>query len=77
MDFYLPEARQLIQVTQSLDQPGVREREIRALADAMRGLQLTHSLLLAEANAPPVEAGGLTIQVRSTAEWLLAPQITP
>lgn len=71
VDFYLPETRELIQVSQNLAQPATREREVRALTDALRGLGLTRGLILADANAKPVEMDGLTIEVRSLAEWLV------
>jgi predicted AAA+ superfamily ATPase len=73
VDFYLPEARELIQVIQNLDQPATRAREVRALTDAMRGLDLSHGLILADANAEPILDSGLTIEVRSLAEWLVHP----
>ncbi len=41
IDFYLPRTGELIQVSQNLAQPTTREREIRALSDALRGLGLT------------------------------------
>ena len=53
VDFYLPESRALIQVSQSLAQPATREREVRALTDAMRSLGLDHGLILTEGNAAP------------------------
>ena len=71
VDFYLPETRELIQVSQNLAQPATREREVRALTDALRGLGLTHGLILTDANAEPILGSGLTIEVRSLAEWLL------
>jgi uncharacterized protein len=71
VDFYLPETRQLIQVSQNLAQPATREREVRALTDALRGLGLSRGLILADANAEPIEEKGLTIEIRSVAEWLL------
>jgi uncharacterized protein len=70
IDFYLPETRQLIQVTQNLNNPTTREREVRALLDAMQALQVEESLLLSEANAEPVQENGMTIQIQSVAEWL-------
>jgi hypothetical protein len=39
--------------------------------DALRGLGLTRGLILTEANAEPIMENGLTIQVRSPAEWLI------
>ena len=71
VDFYLPETRELIQVSQNLAQPATRERETRALIDALRGLGLTHGLILTDANAASIEMDGLTLEVRSLAEWLL------
>lgn len=73
VDFYLPETRELLQVTQNMEQPATREREVRALTDAMRGLDLSHGLILTDANAEPIEANGMTIEIRSLAEWLLQP----
>lgn len=40
VDFYLPETRELIQVSQNLAQPATRERETRALTNALAGLGL-------------------------------------
>lgn len=71
VDFYLPEARRLIQVAQNLEHPATQEREIRALTDAMSRLGLSHGLILSDANAQPVEESGLTIEIRSVVEWLL------
>ena len=71
VDFYLPETGQLIQVAQDLKIPATRQRELRALADAMRALKLPRAILLTDANAPTVDENGLTIEVRSLAEWLL------
>jgi predicted AAA+ superfamily ATPase len=73
VDFYLPESRALIQVSQSLAQPAAREREVRALTDAMRSLGLDHGLILADSSAAPIAESGLTVEVRSLAEWLLQP----
>jgi hypothetical protein len=44
---------------------------VRALTDAMRGLGLSRGLILADASAAPILESGLTIEVRSLAEWLL------
>ena len=73
MDFYLPGEKVLIQVAASIDQPATREREMRALNEAMQALRLKHGLLLTGANAAPVTTPAGTIQVRSAAEWLLSP----
>jgi predicted AAA+ superfamily ATPase len=71
VDFYLPETRQLIQVAQNLENAATRARETRALADALRTLNLSRGLILSDANAQPVEENGLTIEIHSVAEWLM------
>lgn len=71
VDFYLPEQRMLVQVTQNLDQSGVRERELRALSDGLKALGLDHGLILTENGAEPIQQDGLTIEIRSLAQWLL------
>ncbi len=73
VDFYLPGDRQLVQVVQTMDQPGTHEREVRALTAAMRSLEIERALILADANLPPIVNGEHTIEVRSLAEWLLQP----
>jgi hypothetical protein len=67
----LPQTRQLIQVTQNLDHPAVREREFRALQDAMQIVKVQSALILADVNADTVEIHGLSVKIRSAAEWLL------
>lgn len=71
IDFYLPETRQLIQVSQNMAQPATRAREVRALMDAMRGLGITQGLILTESEGPPIVEAGMTIEVRALATWLL------
>jgi uncharacterized protein len=71
VDFYLPESGQLVQVAQSMDNPATREREIRALADAMGALGLSSGLILTDSNNETITRNGFTITIRSLAEWLL------
>jgi predicted AAA+ superfamily ATPase len=71
VDFYLPETRQLIQVAQHLENPSTREREIRALEDAVKGLNVERALILADANEPSFDLHSIPVDVQSTAEWLL------
>jgi hypothetical protein len=56
---------------QSLAAPAVRKREVRGLFEAMRALGLARGLILTDANAARIEVDGLTIEVRSVAQWLL------
>ena len=71
VDFYLAEAGQLVQVVQSMDHPATRERELRAITDAMGALGLSSGLILTDANAQTIKSNGFTIAIRSLAEWLL------
>ncbi len=71
VDFYLPEKRQLIQVTQHLENPSTREREVRALNDALQSVQVERALILSDANENSFEIRGVPVEVRSTAEWFI------
>jgi predicted AAA+ superfamily ATPase len=71
VDFYLPEQRRLIQVTQHMEQPDTRQREIGALQDALSALNAAEALILTDKNAPSVETNGARIEIRSLVEWLL------
>jgi len=71
VDFYLPEKQQLIQVTQHLENSATREREFRALEDAIKGVHASCALILAEANENAFEINGIPVEIRSTAEWLV------
>ncbi len=72
VDFYLPENRQLVQVTQNLDAPVTRERELRALAEAIQAIKAKSALILSDSNEDGFEVNGILVEVRSTAEWLLS-----
>ena len=71
VDFYLPETRQLIQVAQNLKQPATREREIRAIQNAIGSVKVQSALLLTEANGDSFKVDSVPVKIRSAAEWLL------
>ncbi|MBE0409812.1 MAG: hypothetical protein IBX69_08775 [Anaerolineales bacterium] len=71
VDFYLPESRQLIQVSYELDDPHTRERELRALVEALQNLKLQHGLLLKNTNQKPIHRHGKVVHIQSMSEWLL------
>lgn len=71
VDFYLPGAGEVIQVVQNMEYPATRQREMRALAEAMQALNISRGLILTHTNAEPVTIGNFTISTRSLAEWLL------
>ena len=71
VDFYLPEKRQFIQVAQHLENPTTRDREIRALQDAVHAVNAESALILSDANEPAFEINGLAVEVLSVADWLI------
>ena len=71
VDFYLPEKQQLVQVTQNLDNPAIRERELRALADAIPSVKVQSALILSDSNEDGFELNGVPVEVHTAAEWLL------
>lgn len=71
VDFYLPEEHRLVQVSQNLENAATREREIRALQDALKNLPNTKALILSDANEDDIEINGTPVKICSTAEWLL------
>jgi predicted AAA+ superfamily ATPase len=72
VDYYLPEEHLLGQVTQNLNASSARERELRALADAIQTIQVKRALILSEVNEKSQKVSGVPVEVRSTAEWLLS-----
>jgi predicted AAA+ superfamily ATPase len=72
VDFYLPERQQLVQVTQTLENPTTRERELRALAEAVQSIKVKSAMILSNSNEDGFELNGVSVEVRSTAEWLLS-----
>jgi uncharacterized protein len=72
VDFFLPEKQQLVQVTQSLDNPATRERELRSLAEAVHSIEVKNALILSDSNKDEFELSGVPVEVRSTSEWLLS-----
>jgi predicted AAA+ superfamily ATPase len=71
VDFYLPEKRQLIQVTQNFNNTSTREREVRALQNAAELVKPESALILTDANGNDLEINGIPVFVRSVAQWML------
>jgi uncharacterized protein len=72
VDFYLPEKRQLIQVAHNLELTATREREVRALSDALTAVKVESALILSDANENSFEISGVPVEIRSVTEWLLS-----
>ena len=60
-----------IQVAQSLDDPSVREREIKGLMDAMATYKLKEGLIITEDEEDSVKISGQTIKILPVWKWLL------
>ena len=72
VDFYLPDRGQLIQVTQHMKNPATREREFRAIEAASQHIKVKQALILSENNEDLQIVGGIPVETRSIAEWLLS-----
>ena len=71
VDFYLPDMRQLIQVTQNMNDPRTRQRELRAIDGAVQHIKVEQAMILSEDNEEQLFVGGIPVKIRSIAEWLL------
>jgi len=71
IDFYIPENWQLIQVCQDMKHPSTRERELRAIGEAVQTIKVKSALILTNVNENDFTIQNIPVQVRSTAEWLL------
>lgn len=71
VDFYLPATRQLIQVAQHLENPMTRDREIRAIEDAIHALPVERALIIAEKSEDPLTIQGIPVEIHNAATWLL------
>ena len=67
----VPDLRQLIQVTQHMNDPGTRQRELRAIDAAVQNIKVEQALILCENNEEQRVVGGIPVRTRSIAEWLL------
>lgn len=74
IDFFITHKgrpQQLIQVTADLDEPKVKEREIRALVSAANKFKIKQCVILTEGQRTEISAGKLKIKVMPIWPWLL------
>jgi len=71
VDFFLPQTGQLIQVCHNFANKDVQRRELRAIEDTIQELKVTNALILADVNMPEINLHGVSVSIRSAAEWLL------
>jgi uncharacterized protein len=72
VDFYLPGKRQLIQVSQRLENQSTREREFRAVDDSIKELPIESALILSDTNEKDSVVGGIPVKIQSITEWLVS-----
>ena len=71
VDFYIPKKKLLIQVCQSIFEPATRERECRALREAMIETGGSKSLIITEDETDKLSFDDAVIPVVPIYEWLL------
>lgn len=71
VDFYLPKERLFIQTSQSLADPTTRERELRALTEAMKEVEGSRGLILTEGEKDSLIIDKKTISIFPIYEWIL------
>ena len=75
VDFYLPKKKTFIQVCQSINDPVTRERELRALVEAMGEVEKGTGFILTEDEKETLSFDGRVIPVLPIYEWLLSQPI--
>lgn len=73
IDFYLPKKKIFIQVCQNINDSVTRERELRALVDAMEEVEKSTGFILTEDERDNLSLDGAVIPVLPIYEWLLSP----
>ena len=71
VDFYLPDAEQLIQVSYSLDDPDTLQRETEALTKVAKHLNVNDLLIITKDEETVLEKDGKTIKVVPLWKWML------
>ena len=71
VDFYLPDAEQLIQVSYSLDDPETLQRETEALTKVAKHMNVNDLLIITKDEETVLEKDGKTIKVVPLWKWVL------
>jgi len=72
VDFFLPRNDLLIQVCMDLTSEGTRERELRALQEAMKALDIPSAQIISRENEEPIQTESGKVEICSLAGWLLS-----
>jgi hypothetical protein len=54
-----------------MNEPGTRQRELRAIDAAVQNIKVEQALILCENNEEQQFVGDIPVSIRSIAEWLL------
>lgn len=71
LDFYLPDDKQIVQVSQSLINPNTRTRELRAIESSIKEFDVKKALLLADSDEPSFQIQGVPVEIKSVVKWLI------
>lgn len=72
VDFFLPKVKTFIQVSQCLDLPETKERELRAISSAvLEQKDVTINIVVTESDKQTLSRDGLKIEIVPLYEWLL------
>ena len=71
VDFYLPDAEQLIQVSYSLDDPDTLQRETKALTKVAKHMNVNDLLIITKDEETVLEKNGKTIKVVPLWKWVV------
>ena len=71
VDFYLPDAEQLIQVSYAVDDPETLQRETEALTKVAKHMNVNDLLIITKDEETVLEKDGKTIQVVPLWKWVL------
>lgn len=71
VDFYLPDAEQLIQVSYSLDDPDTLQRETEALTKVAKHMNVNDLLIITKDEETVLEKDGKTIKVVPLWKWVV------
>jgi predicted AAA+ superfamily ATPase len=72
VDFYIPKERLFVQVAQTLVDPATRERELRALTEALKEVEGSKGLILTDNEKEIISLDNKTISVLPIYDWILS-----
>ena len=71
VDFYVPEAKLLLQVSYNLNAPETRKREMNGLIEAMKELEINDGVIITYDSQEKIKIDNFVITVIPAWKWLL------